>query len=767
MGTQRLARAALIGLWGLAGCAGIVGAMGREAELRGPLARMKQIADDQGSVGTIVKLRVPSIGVLTAASTRHQVLRPGQKGKWNGTMADRALAGAIAETAEDVVKQLAGTTYSVNHVYRSVPFVALRVSADALEALASLPQVLDIEEDRPAKLVDPFLGDGSAKGSASATSPSTATRRLDNTVNLIGASTAWDMGYTGSGWYVAILDTGIRRTHEFFQGKTIEEACFALGEDGSGPAGDCPNDQSAMTGVGTAVHYPSTYGGFDHGTHVSGIAAGNNGTLFGVAKDANVVAVQVFSKFSGTRCGGGTCILSWSSDQLAGLDFVYSIRGSHSIAAANLSLGAGKHATSCDSDSRKAGIDLLRAVGIATTISTGNDGYCVYVGAPSCISSSVAVGSSTDSDVESYFSNWHPTLQRLFAPGSSINSSTGYSDTSYGSQSGTSMAAPHVAGAWALLSQSAPARTADDLLAAFAATGVGVTSSCDSHEVPIPRIQIDHAIGYLHGIVLTKRGTLNTAVVGDPLLTEVGDEISYTFEVTSNATTALRNIVVSDPLTSPITCSTGNPIPSLAPGATQTCTATSVVTQADIDAGQVENTARASFEDPEGNPFSVLAKSTVPIPRDADLQLEKSVLPRESWPEQLVTFRLVVRNLGPYPALDTRVVDYLPTGLTWVSDTCGFGPPHYGALLWEVGDLARGATAVCDITAGIDRDTPPSTLVNTGFASSAVSDPTFSDAYANAELTVLAQSIPTLSGAGAAVLALLLAGAGLLVLRRY
>ena len=105
----------------------------------------------------------------------------------------------------------------------------------------------------------------------------------------------------------------------------------------------------------------------------------------------------------------------------------------------------------------QAAIDNLRSVGIATAIATGNDEWCGYVSSPACISSSVAVGASSDSDVEAIFNNWHPTMQRLFAPGVSIYSSIGDSDTSYGDKSGTSMATPHVAGAWALIKQAIPA----------------------------------------------------------------------------------------------------------------------------------------------------------------------------------------------------------------------------------------------------------------------------------------------------------------------
>jgi hypothetical protein len=273
--------------------------------------------------------------------------------------------------------------------------MALEVSAEALSVVASMPEVLAIEEDLLGPLPDPVK----TPAPAGLDKP-----MLNNTVNIIGASKAWNMGYTGAGWYVAVLDTGIRKTHEMFTGKTIVEACYALGQDGGGPAGDCPNGQLSMIGNGAAVHYASTYDGYDHGTHVSGIAAGKSPTLSGVAKNANIIAVKVFSMFDADTCGGSAlCVMSYKSDQVAGLDYVYSIRGSYSIAAANMSLGGGQYSAACDSASQKAAIDNLRTVGIATAIATGNDGFCGYVSSPGCISTGVAVGASSDSDVEAQF----------------------------------------------------------------------------------------------------------------------------------------------------------------------------------------------------------------------------------------------------------------------------------------------------------------------------------------------------------------------------
>src|SRR5204863_8626591 len=117
-----------------------------------------------------------------------------------------------------------------------------------------------------------------------------------------------------------------------------------------------------------------------HGTHVAGIAAGNGagaGVSFsGMAKGAQIMAVQVFSKFTrASDCGGSApCVLAWTSDIIAGLERVYAVRGARNIAAANLSLGSGGATTACDTDPTKPIIDNLRASGIATVVAGGNGG---------------------------------------------------------------------------------------------------------------------------------------------------------------------------------------------------------------------------------------------------------------------------------------------------------------------------------------------------------------------------------------------------------
>jgi subtilisin family serine protease len=471
--------------------------------------RLAQKAWAEGKVRVIVRLDVPQIEELTAASTRFQNMDASLAIARERIAADEALAAAVDYTGWKALMELQGTEPVIVRKFKFIPYIGLRVTPAALAILRESPTVLGIEEDLPEDLIEPVPDQTGSKGGRAIIKNDKIERpMLSESANLVGANTVWGWGLTGAGWYVAVLDTGIRKTHQFFTGKNIVEACFAAGSDGAPGAGDCPNGQSTMTGPGSAVHYSSSYGGYDHGTHVAGIATGNYGSMAGIAKNANIIAVNVFSKVSGG-------ITSWNTDSLAGLEYIYSLRGSYNIASVNMSLGGGKYGAPCDGDSRKSAIDNLRSVNIAVAIATGNNGFCSNISAPACITSSIAVGSSTKSDGESSFNNWDAAMQKLYAPGSSINSATGNSDSSYSSWNGTSMATPHVAGAWALLKQAVPSLSVTKGLEVLRNTGRLITSTCNFNAAPgIPRIQVDRAIASLF-VVLTLQsssfGTTNPA----------------------------------------------------------------------------------------------------------------------------------------------------------------------------------------------------------------------------------------------------------------
>ena len=346
--------------------------------------------------------------------------------------------------------------------FKHIPYNAMEVDSTALGALIANPLVVSIEEDV-------------------AVSPS-----LTQSVPLIKADQAWTSsasGYTGEGWTVAILDTGVDKNHSFIGAdKVVAEACFSTTNASATTL--CPNGKDSQTGSGAGVNCDIT--SCSHGTHVAGIAAGKSATINGVAKDANIIAIQVYSNFSGSP-------LSYTSDQILALEHVYSLRNTYKIAAVNMSLGSGKHSSSCNSDSRKAVIDNLRAAGIATVISSGNDGYGDSISSPACISTAVSVGATYKYDAETSYSNYHPTLLSLFAPGSSIYSSVPGGGWAY--LSGTSMAAPHVTGAWAILKQKSPSASVTEILNNLQTTGATVTKRAgDEAGDAIKRIDVKAAL---------------------------------------------------------------------------------------------------------------------------------------------------------------------------------------------------------------------------------------------------------------------------------
>lgn len=389
--------------------------------------------------------------------------------------------------------------------FEFIPFMAIEADLSELEKLVSLPEITSIEEDR---LAAPTLAES---------------------VPLIGGTTAWTSGYTGSGQAVAILDTGVDKTHSFLTGKVVSEACYSGNYVSYGITSVCPGGVSQSTAAGSAMPYSGTCpaGECDHGTHVAGIVAGKGSSFSGVAKDASLIAIQVFSRVdSATICGSAAaspCALSYTSDQILGLERVYALRNTYSIASVNMSLGGGQYfsQSSCNSDnanvSIKAAIDNLRAVNIATVIASGNNGYVDSMSAPGCISSAVSVGATWDSvyaigynctykpspsnyidyggvDKVACFSN-SVSFLNLLAPGVWINSSV--PGGTYSNYSGTSMAAPHVAGAWALLKQKKTALTVTEGLNALTTTGVSVTDT--RNNIVKPRIQIDAALAALSG----------------------------------------------------------------------------------------------------------------------------------------------------------------------------------------------------------------------------------------------------------------------------
>ena len=369
----------------------------------------------------------------------------------------RRQRAAIRTASDRVVSALSGTQYRVIGRFALTPAIALELSPAALNRLQQSGVVASIQLDALAK---PVLADSAV---------------------IVESNEAAILGRTGAGQTVAILDTGVDSGHPFLvqasgDAKVVGEACYSA-------AADCPGGVTESTAPGSGV--PCTYSSLcNHGTHVAGIAAGRGGpgtgtTINGVARNATLYSINVFSDITGCS----PC--SYTSDQIKGLERVFLERSNWSFASVNMSLGGGKSTTACDTDTRKLAIDNLLSVGIATIIASGNNGFSDGVSFPGCISTAITVGSTNKSDAVSGFSN-SASLVDLLAPGESIQSSVPGGGFAF--FSGTSMATPQVAGAWALVQAATPGpSTVATIESALETTGKLITDPDNS--IARPRIR--------------------------------------------------------------------------------------------------------------------------------------------------------------------------------------------------------------------------------------------------------------------------------------
>jgi subtilisin family serine protease len=322
-------------------------------------------------------------------------------------LVQRAEAGEVLRIivqAGDVAAGAALATqasqYGANivHQFERFPLVVMEVDARALQAVLESPSVVSLAED---ELLAPAL---------------------DASLPVIRAPQVHSLGWNGSGVAVAVLDTGIDRNHPFFAGRVVEEACFSNSGGTGGGVSLCPNGQSSQTGVGAAsINSSGCLSGSSnmctHGPHVAGIAAGNGAGVSGapaagVAPGADIIAIQVFTRYNTTEAcnGSAPCLRASFSDLIQGLEHVLVLSDDYTIAAANMSLGGDTYSSVCDAvhPPTTTAIDNLRAANIATVVASGNSSNQNGISIPACISSAISVGSTNNSDVgEIRGFKWH------------------------------------------------------------------------------------------------------------------------------------------------------------------------------------------------------------------------------------------------------------------------------------------------------------------------------------------------------------------------
>ena len=278
--------------------------------------------------------------------------------------------------------------------------------------------------------------------------------------------------------------------------------------------------------------------------------------------------------------------------------------------------------------------------------------------------------------------------------------------------------------------------------ASMTCTATYVTTQRDVDTGSILNLAIAFGTGPNGSTVDSNEATFTVTAVQSPSIslaksaspttvTAAGQTINfYTYAVTNTGNVTLNAVTVSDPHSglSMLTCTPSNPA-TLMPGASMTCTATYMATQADIDTGSIMNTATASGQPPQGSLVTATSSFTVTVVQTPALSLTKSASPATfSKVGQVITYSYLVTNTGNVTFNPVTVTDPHP-GLSTIS--C------------QSTTLAPGASMTCTATyTTTQADIEAGSITNTGTATG--TPPVGSVVTATSSATVVAP-IPAIS----------------------
>ncbi len=323
---------------------------------------------------------------------------------------------------------------------------AMQMTQAQAETLSKDPRVDYVEEDGEIKL-EPAEAEISPQSVSS-----WGLDRIDQRQLPLDGSYSYNS--TGKGVHVYVIDTGIRRTHQEFQGRAF----------------------AAFDSIGDGQNSNDCHG---HGTHVAGTIGG---ATYGVAKGVSLYAVRVLP------CDGG----GNDSTVIAGVDWVTA----HHIkpAVANMSLGG------APSQALDQAVKNSIASGVTYVVAALNDNQDACNVSPARAPNTITVGATGNTDARAPYSNWG-TCVNIFAPGTRITSSWDTSDTATNTIDGTSMASPHVAGVAALYLEGNPEATPAAVSSAI--TGNATTNLLTAVGTGSPNLLLFSQLGGTGGVPCT------------------------------------------------------------------------------------------------------------------------------------------------------------------------------------------------------------------------------------------------------------------------
>jgi len=339
------------------------------------------------------------------------------------------------------------------------------------------------------KILTTFLTMLMLLGDVSVAAETEYTQKTASAFTLVGMEYARSLGYEGQGQTIVVLDDGVQLDHPNLSSALVDGYCASVEVCGSdlGKSG---------------IQYGKALADTDfHGSMVSGVALGRatSVALGGVAPKANLISINI-------KNGNNDAIVR-------AINWVLTVKDKYKIAAVNLSAGLllprPRGATNpCDllfggEKELSDGITALHNAGIPFIIAAGNDYQVNQVNFPACIPKAITVGSVVSfvapdnlqfgnrvGDITNY-SNIGPEIDVL-APSEGIAAATNKGNYMIGS--GTSSAAPFIAGVIALLKQAKPTATVDEIRLALATT---INYKSDIYYSNLPLVHLPSAINSL------------------------------------------------------------------------------------------------------------------------------------------------------------------------------------------------------------------------------------------------------------------------------